>query len=77
MDGTHATVGQQPNSNPKYETQKAKGLYLINLQGRGSGSNTRYAAIRVSQDIPSARTWRVIGGIGTGLKEIPSGDLKH
>jgi hypothetical protein len=39
----------------EYETQKANGLYLINLQGGGSGSNTRYATIFAQQGIPTPR----------------------
>ncbi|OCK94387.1 uncharacterized protein K441DRAFT_611493 [Cenococcum geophilum 1.58] len=54
----------------EYETQKANGLYLINLQGGGSGSNTRYAAIFAQQDILTPRAWRAVGGAATGLKDV-------
>ena len=54
----------------EYETQKANGLYLINLQGGGSGSNTRYAVIFAQQDIPTPRAWRAVGGAATGLKDV-------
>lgn len=45
----------------EFNTQTAKGLYPICVQGGGSGSNTRYAAIFAQQDIPKPREWSVAG----------------
>jgi len=51
----------------EYETQNAAGLYLIHLQGGGTGSNANFAALWATQDIPTPRTWRVTGDV-TGFK---------
>ena len=42
------------------ETQKAAGLYLIHLQGGGTGSNANFAALWATQDIPTPRTGSAI-----------------
>ena len=49
----------------EYETQKAASMYLIHLQGGGTGSNANFAALWATQDIPTPR--RVTGGV-TGFK---------
>jgi hypothetical protein len=51
----------------EYETQKAAGLYIIHLQGGGTGPDTRFAALWAAQDIPTPRTWRVTGSV-TGFQ---------
>ncbi|KIM42558.1 hypothetical protein M413DRAFT_70120 [Hebeloma cylindrosporum] len=51
----------------EYETQKAAGLYIIHLQGGGTGSNAVFAALWATQDIPTPRTWRATGSV-TGFK---------
>src|SRR5262245_55445058 len=43
------------------EKQKAAGFYPICVQGGGSGSQTRCAAIFAKRDIPLAREWTVTG----------------
>jgi len=40
----------------EYETQKAAGRYIIHLQGGGTGSNTHFAALWATEDIPTRRT---------------------
>jgi CubicO group peptidase (beta-lactamase class C family) len=45
----------------EFDTQNAAGFYPICVQGGGSGSNTRYAAVFAKQDIPSSRHWTVTG----------------
>ena len=45
----------------EFDAQNAKGWYPINVQGGGSGSNTRYAAIFAQHDIPLQRHWTVTG----------------
>jgi CubicO group peptidase (beta-lactamase class C family) len=45
----------------EFDTQNAAGFYPICVQGGGSGSNTRYAAIFAKQDVPSSRAWTVTG----------------
>lgn len=45
----------------EFDAQNAKGFYPICVQGGGSGSNTRYAAIFAQRDIPMARQWTVTG----------------
>ena len=45
----------------EFNTQNAAGFYPICVQGGGSGSNTRYAAIFAKQHVPSARHWTVTG----------------
>ncbi|PPQ97287.1 hypothetical protein CVT26_006680 [Gymnopilus dilepis] len=51
----------------EHQTQSAAGYYIIHLQGGGTGSNANYAAIFATQDIPTARTWRVTGSV-TGFQ---------
>ncbi|KAF9263771.1 beta-lactamase/transpeptidase-like protein [Marasmius fiardii PR-910] len=51
------------------DNQIAGGRYIVQLAGGGSGSNARYAALFASQDVPSARTWRVTGNAVTGFKD--------
>ena len=45
----------------EFDTQNAAGFYPICVQGGGSGSDTRYAAIFAKQDIPLSREWTVTG----------------
>ncbi len=45
----------------EFDAQSAQGFYPICVQGGGSGSETRYAAIFAQQDIPDARQWTVTG----------------
>jgi CubicO group peptidase (beta-lactamase class C family) len=45
----------------EFDAQNAAGFYPICVQGGGSGSNTRYAAIFAKQDVPSSRAWTVTG----------------
>jgi Bacterial tandem repeat domain 1/Beta-lactamase len=45
----------------EFDAQNAKGFYPICVQGSGSGSGTRYAAIFAQRDIPLARQWTVTG----------------
>jgi CubicO group peptidase (beta-lactamase class C family) len=45
----------------EFNTQKAAGHYPICVQGGGSGSQTRYAAVFASQDIPAARQFSATG----------------
>lgn len=51
----------------EYETQKALGRYIIHLQGGGTGSDTNFAALWATQDIPTPRSWRVTGSV-TGFQ---------
>jgi CubicO group peptidase (beta-lactamase class C family) len=44
-----------------FNEQVAKGFYPISVQGGGSGSGTRYAAIFAQRDIPLPRQWTVTG----------------
>ena len=45
----------------EFDTQNAAGFYPVSLQGGGSGSQTRYAAIFAKRDIPLTRQWTVSG----------------
>ena len=45
----------------EFNTQTAKGFYPICVQGGGSGSQTRYAAIFAQHDQPYARQWTITG----------------
>ncbi len=45
----------------EFNTQNANGFYPICVQGGGSGSQTRYAAIFAQRDIPLVREWTVMG----------------
>jgi CubicO group peptidase (beta-lactamase class C family) len=45
----------------EFNQQTAAGFYPINVQGGGSGNNTRYAAIFAKQDIPMSREWSIQG----------------
>jgi CubicO group peptidase (beta-lactamase class C family) len=45
----------------EFDTQNQAGNYPICVQGGGSGSSARYAAIFAKQDLPSARQWTVTG----------------
>ncbi len=46
-----------------FNQQLAAGFYPICVQGGGSGSNTRYAAVFATQDIPLTRRWTVTGAV--------------
>ena len=50
----------------EFDQQKVRGFYPISVQGGGSGSDTRYAAIFAQRDIPLPRSWHVTG------TEVPS-----
>ena len=50
----------------EFDAQNGRGLYPISVQGGGSGSDTRYAAIFARRDIPLPRHWHVTG------TEVPS-----
>ena len=54
----------------EFDAQNAAGLYPICVQGGGSGSNTRYAAIFARQDIPSTRQWTVTGSAVPSLAAL-------
>jgi CubicO group peptidase (beta-lactamase class C family) len=45
----------------EFDRQNAAGFYPICVQGGGSGTNTRYAAVFAKQDIPMARAWTATG----------------
>ncbi|MDB4896696.1 MAG: penicillin-binding protein [Firmicutes bacterium] len=45
----------------EFDKQNAAGLYPICVQGGGSGSGTRYAAIFAKRDIPLSREWTATG----------------
>ena len=45
----------------EFDQQNARGFYPISVQGGGSGSGTRYAAIFAQRDIPLPRQWHVTG----------------
>lgn len=45
----------------EFNTRVAQGYYPICVQGGGSGSDTRYAAVFAKQDAPSPRGWNVTG----------------
>jgi CubicO group peptidase (beta-lactamase class C family) len=45
----------------EFDKQNANGFYPICVQGGGTGSNTRYAAIFAQHDIPLSREWTVTG----------------
>jgi CubicO group peptidase (beta-lactamase class C family) len=45
----------------EFDTQIAKGMYPICVQGGGTGSGTRYAAIFAKQHEPAPRVWTVKG----------------
>jgi CubicO group peptidase (beta-lactamase class C family) len=45
----------------EFDNQNAHGFYPICVQGGGSGSNTRYAAIFAARDVPLNREWSVKG----------------
>ena len=50
----------------EFDAQNARGFYPISVQGGGSGSDTRYAAVFAQRDIPLPRHWHVPG------TEVPS-----
>ena len=50
-----------------FDQQNAAGFYPISVQGGGSGSDTRYAAVFAKQDIPMARHWTVTGATDPSL----------
>jgi CubicO group peptidase (beta-lactamase class C family) len=50
----------------EFDAQNGRGFYPISVQGGGSGSDTRYAAIFAQRDIPLPRHWHVTG------TEVPS-----
>jgi hypothetical protein len=45
----------------EFDQQSARGFYPICVQGGGTGSQTRYAAIFAQDDIPMSRQWSVSG----------------
>ena len=45
----------------EFDQQNGRGFYPISVQGGGSGSDTRYAAIFAQRDIPLPRQWHVTG----------------
>jgi CubicO group peptidase (beta-lactamase class C family) len=45
----------------EFDRQNRAGFYPICVQGGGSGSSTRYAAIFARQDVPTARQWTATG----------------
>ncbi|KAF4838605.1 Penicillin-binding protein 4* [Colletotrichum tropicale] len=50
------------------ESQKAQGLYPIDLHGGVSGADARFSVIFAEQDIPEARKWSATGSF-TGFKD--------
>ncbi|TAK95066.1 MAG: class A beta-lactamase-related serine hydrolase, partial [Aquabacterium sp.] len=57
-----ARHGMSPSDyQAEFDKQKAAGMYPICVQGGGTGSDTRYAAIFAKQDMPMARQWSVTG----------------
>ncbi|HEY3281507.1 MAG TPA: serine hydrolase [Armatimonadota bacterium] len=49
------------------DTLKTQGFYPLHVQGGGSGSDTRYAALFVRQEEPVAWQWNVTGQAAPGL----------
>jgi CubicO group peptidase (beta-lactamase class C family) len=45
----------------EFDNQKKAGRYPICVQGGGSGSSTRYAAVFAKNDVPEARHWTATG----------------
>lgn len=56
----------------EFDKQVKAGFYPISVQGGGSGSQTRYAAIFAKNDIPSNRKWTVKGTAASGLAAFDS-----
>jgi CubicO group peptidase (beta-lactamase class C family) len=54
----------------EFDAQNAAGFYPICVQGGGTGSNTRYAAIFAKQDVPSSRAWTVTGAAVPSLAAL-------
>ena len=55
----HGLTGSEYQA--EFDRQVQQGRYPICIQGGGSGSATRFAAIFAAQDTPNARRWKVIG----------------
>ena len=62
----HGMTGSDLQS--EYETQQAQGRYIIHLQGGGTGNNANFAALWAEQDIPTPRSWQVVGSV-TGFQD--------
>ena len=45
----------------EFDNQKKAGRYPICVQGGGSGSDTRYAAVFAKNDVPESRQWTATG----------------
>lgn len=54
----------------EFDAQNSAGRYPICVQGGGVGSDTRYAAIFASQDIPSSREWAATGSEGPWVSKF-------
>jgi hypothetical protein len=54
----------------EFDAQTKNGLYPICVQGGGSGSDTRYAAIFATRDQPQTRQWTVTGSSVAALAEF-------
>ncbi|HET7489289.1 MAG TPA: serine hydrolase [Acidimicrobiales bacterium] len=54
----------------EFETQRHAGFYPICVQGGGSGSDTRYAAVFAEADVPLARHWTVTGSSVPALTAV-------
>lgn len=54
----------------EFDTQVAAGRMPITLQGAGTGSGVRYAAVFAGQDVPVARQWTQATAIGAGYSGV-------
>jgi CubicO group peptidase (beta-lactamase class C family) len=52
----------------EYKTHMANYFYPIQIQGAGSGDNTRFTALFAQQDTPTPRQWTVNGPAVAGFK---------
>jgi CubicO group peptidase (beta-lactamase class C family) len=54
----------------EFDKQVALGRYPISVQGGGSASDVRYAAVFAGQDQPVARAWTQIDAVGAGYTGV-------
>jgi CubicO group peptidase (beta-lactamase class C family) len=54
----------------EFDTQVAAGRMPITLQGAGTGSDVRYAAVFAGQDVPVGRQWTQTSGVGAGYTGV-------
>ncbi|RTE73507.1 hypothetical protein BHE90_012074 [Fusarium euwallaceae] len=65
---SHAVDLTKTELKEKIETESAKGLYPIDIQGGGSGSNERFTVVFAERTSPKSRQWNVRGEI-TGFED--------